>query len=571
MTFNDLKKNLKKDTGDLPKLRVALLGDTATQLISIAIKGYAIENGYSIDLFDADYNQIEQLILDPSSDLYSFNADYIIIYQSSQKLLQRYNKSDSKHLLAGERLSFVKTACSLIKAPIIYVNYPELDDNIFGNYANKTEISFIFQLRKINYDLMVLSTTQANLHICDLSFIQNHAGREKMFDPSLYATADMALSIDIIPSFVAQAMNIIWAMEGKIKKCLIIDLDNTIWGGIIGDDGIENIQLGSLGIGKVYSEFQWWIKKLKDRGIIIAVCSKNDKETAEEPFEKHPDMVLKLDDISVFIANWENKADNIRHIQSILNIGFNSMVFLDDNPFERNLVRENLPEVTVPELPEDPAFYLEYLSKLNLFETTSYSEADQERTKQYQTEAKRVLAKEKFTNEADFLKSLNMISEISGLDKFTIPRIAQLSQRSNQFNLRTVRYSEDDLIRMEKDPSYKLYSFTLKDKFGDNGLIAVVVLKKEDPHILFIESWFMSCRVLKRGMESFILNRIVEYAKENNIIEVSGEYIPSPKNQQVANLYPSFGFTEIVNNKYHLKVSDYTENENYIQINYENR
>jgi FkbH-like protein len=320
--------------------------------------------------------------------------------------------------------------------------------------------------------------------------------------------------------------------------------DNTLWGGVIGDDGLENLQLGhGLGIGKAFTEFQHWIKTLKNRGIIIAICSKNNEETAREPFIKHPEMVLKLDDISVFVANWDNKADNIRHIQSILNIGFDSMVFLDDNPAERAIVRENIPGITVPELPEDPADYLEYLYGLNLFETASYSTEDAERTKQYQVEAERVSLQKTFANKADFLKSLDMVSEVTGFDAFNIPRVAQLSQRSNQFNLRTIRYTEADAARLAADSRYQTFSFTLEDKFGDNGLICVVILEKQDAKTLFIDTWFMSCRVLKRGMENFTLNTIVDYARENGFKRIIGEYIATAKNKMVEGHYPGLGFT----------------------------
>ena len=327
---------------------------------------------------------------------------------------------------------------------------------------------------------------------------------------------------------------------------MVLDLDNTVWGGVVGDDGWENIQVGhGLGIGKAFSEFQQWVKKLKNRGIIICVCSKNDEDKAKEPFEKNPEMVLKLDDISVFVANWENKADNIRTIQGILNIGFDSMVFLDDNPFERNMVRENVPGVTVPELPDDPGEYLEYLYSLNLFETASYSSADKDRTKQYQLEAQRVSTAKKFTNEADFLKSLEMVSEVSNFNSFNNPRVAQLSQRSNQFNLRTVRYTEDQITAIEKDPKQKGFAFTLEDKFGDNGLIAVVILEEKEPEALFIDTWFMSCRVLKRGMENFTLNTIVAWAKENGYKKIIGEYIPTLKNGMVSEHYTVLGFNKL--------------------------
>ena len=309
------------------------------------------------------------------------------------------------------------------------------------------------------------------------------------------------------------------------------------------------------------------MKKLKNRGIIIAVCSKNDEGKAKEPFEKNPEMVLKLDDIAVFVANWENKADNIRTIQRTLNIGFDSMVFLDDNPFERNMVREHVSGVTVPELPEDPGDYLEYLYTLNLFETASFSEGDKDRTKQYQIEAKRVSLQQSFTNEAEFLKSLDMVSEVKGFDKFNTPRVAQLSQRSNQFNLRTVRYTEAEIAAIESDLHYATFSFTLVDRFGDNGLICVIILEKQDTETLFINTWFMSCRVLKRGMENFTLNTLVDYARSNGFKRIIGEYLPSAKNQMVEEHYPHLGFSKIEGTnaaKYVLDVEMYEEKECYI-------
>jgi FkbH-like protein len=364
-------------------------------------------------------------------------------------------------------------------------------------------------------------------------------------------------------------MDIVCAVKGQFKKCLILDLDNTVWGGVIGDDGLEGIQLGhGLGIGKAFTEFQMWVKKLKQRGIIICVASKNNEDTAKEPFEKHPDMVLKLDDIAVFQANWETKVDNIRTIQSILNIGFDSMVFLDDNPFERNMVRDNIKGITVPEMPEDPAEYLEYLYSLNLFETASYSNLDKDRTKQYQVEAQRVSLSKTFTNEADFLKSLNMVSVVSGFTKFNTPRVAQLSQRSNQFNLRTIRYTDADIEALANDPNVIDLSFTLEDKFGDNGLIAVIIMKPLDKETLFVDTWFMSCRVLKRGMENFTLNTMVEKAKAAGYKKIVGEYLPTPKNKMVEEHYTGLGFSPIKgapSAQFELDVEKYQNRECYIE------
>ena len=573
-TFQELKKITKHMPADLPAIKVALTGDTATQFLATAIRGTGAERGYQIDLFEAEYNQVERQFLDPSSELYQTDADFIVLFQSTHKLGEKHSllSPSQQESLAEERLAFVASVCEnpmLASKKIICLNYPEIEDTVFGSYATKVTSSFTYQVRKLNMGLMDLSQRYANLFICDIAGLQNKLGRDMMFAPNVYVSTEMVLSIDALPYVASRVMDIICAIKGQFKKCLILDLDNTVWGGVIGDDGLEGIQLGhGLGIGKAFTEFQMWVKKLKQRGVIICVASKNNEETAKEPFEKHPDMVLKLEDIAVFQANWETKVDNIRTIQRILNIGFDSMVFLDDNPFERNIVRENIPGITVPELPQDPGEYLEYLYSLNLFETASYSQADKDRTKQYQVEAQRVSLQKTFSNEADFLKSLDMTSVVSGFNKFNTPRVAQLSQRSNQFNLRTVRYTEADIEALGQNPDVIDLSFTLEDKFGDNGLIAVIIMKKQDEETLFIDTWFMSCRVLKRGMEDFTLNTMVEAAREKGYKRIVGEYLPTPKNKMVENHYPSLGFQKLEGTptaQYVLDVEQYQPRENYIK------
>ena len=568
-TFQQLKKNLKNDFSLLKPIRLAVLGDTATQFLTQAIKGCGYEKALDLQIWEADFNQIEQQISDYQSDLYSFNPEIVIIFQSTHKLLSKYNKlkPEAHSLLASTSLNGIEKMivdlASQTEAKIIYYNYTEIDDAVFGNFAQKTESSFLFQLRKLNYELMDFAAKNPNFYLCDLSSIQNQIGKAAFFQSAIYINTEMVLSLDALPLIASRTIDIIETLNGKFKKCVILDLDNTTWGGIIGDDGIENIQIGDLGIGKAFTEFQYWIKKLKNRGVIVTVCSKNTESVAKEPFEKHPDMVLRLDDISVFVANWENKADNIRYIQNILNIGFDSMVFLDDNPFERNMVRENLPLVTVPELPDDPAEYLEYLYTLNLFETVSFSEEDSERTKRYQIEAERRKVLEKFTNEDDFLKSLAMVSLVEPFTKFNTPRVAQLSQRSNQFNLRTIRYTDATIEKIALSENHFTFTFTLEDKYGDNGLIGVIILNQENDKIAFIDSWFMSCRVLKRSMENFILNSIVEFCNQKGIEIVKGEFIPTAKNEMVANHYLNLGF-EKNNSLWELKIADYVPKITYI-------
>jgi len=570
LTFNQLKRNAKLQPEGLKRLKLAVLGDSATQFVAQSIRGAGIEASLDIDVLDADFNQIDQQILDVTSELYAFMPDFVLLFQATHKLLQKYNKLESAERIAFAEQTIehmhqlVNTLKANSNATIIVCNFTEEDDRVFGQYASKTSNSFIYQLRKLNVLLQEEAERTSGLFICDLSAIQNAIGRERFWSPSVYINTEMTVSLDALPYFAVAVVQILSATQGKIKKCVILDLDNTLWGGVIGDDGIENIQIGQLGIGKAFTEFQYYIKKLQQRGIILAVCSKNNENTAKEPFEKHPDMVLRLSDIAVFIANWNNKVDNIRKIQSILNIGFDSMVFIDDNPFERNIVRENIPSITVPEMPEDPALYVDFLAELNLFETASYSDEDAKRTEQYQKEAERAVFQESFTNEDDFLKSLNMLSVTKPFDSFSIPRVAQLSQRSNQFNLRTVRYNEEDIKRIAASDKHLTLSFTLEDKFGDNGLICAVILEKQDDKTLFIDTWFMSCRVLKRGMENYTLNSIVELAKSSGYETIIAEYKPTPKNAMVADHYPRLGFTSIAEHRWQLVLNDFHPRNNYI-------
>lgn len=571
MIFNELKKNLKKDFSSFKKLKLALLGDSSTQLLSQAIRGTGYGMKLDINIYEADFNKVDQEILDLSSELYSFQPDVTLIFESGHKLLQKFNKtkSDSRIDFANTQFNRINQLIDVlqknIETKVFCFNYPEIDDRVFGNFANKVQASFIFQQRKLNFLLSEFSLKNAGLNICDISTIQNTLGRNKLFSPSIYINTEFVISIDALPLVAESIVQMIAVLQGRILKCIILDLDNTIWGGVIGDEGIENIQIGQLGIGKAFTEFQYWLKKLEQRGIILCVCSKNFESVAKEPFEKHPDMVLRLKDIGVFIANWENKVDNIKLIQKILNIGFDSMVFIDDNPFERNMVSQSIPAITIPELPTDPAEYLEYLYGLNLFETASYSLEDGYRTELYQKEAVRIVAQSSFNDENDFLKSLNMISEVKAFDSFSIPRVAQLSQRSNQFNLRTIRYDEADLKLISDQKRFKTFSFNLEDKFGDNGLICAVILVEKESDELFIDTWFMSCRVLKRGMENFVLNIIVDSAYKNGYNTIIGEYLATEKNGLVKDHYKNLGF-HLEHGYWLLKTTMYRVRECFIKI-----
>jgi FkbH-like protein len=569
LSFNHLKLNLKKDFSAQKKTKISILSENSGQLLAQAIKGYGYECGYNAEINYCGYDEIDIQVFEPQSQLNTFLSEYILIFPSVQKLQKIfYSKTleEKESFAEGEVFrikSWIDTLNEKSTAKIILANFLEINDAVFGNYSSKTRTSFIYQLRKINFQLMDLSQKNPNLFINDIVSLQNLCGLPFILDNKFYINSDIVFSIDFLPYLAKNTWDIVKSINGKIVKCLILDLDNTLWGGIIGDDGIESIQIGNLGIGKAFSELQSWFKQLKERGILLAVCSKNTENIAKEPFEKHPEMVLRMEDFAVFVANWESKVDNLRYIQSILNIGFDSMVFLDDNPVERNVVLENIKDIIVPDLPEDPSDYLTVLKSLNLFECASFTREDTVRTNQYRDEVKRVLYQKTFFNEGQYLNSLNMLGRVEGFNQFNIPRVSQLSQRSNQFNLRTKRYSETEIRSIASSSNHLCFAFYLSDKFGDHGLISVVILKKTDADELFIDTWLMSCRVLKRSMEDFILNSIAEAGRREKYKKVIGEYIQTPKNGIVASLYRELGFVQ-TGKYWELDIYDYLPKETFI-------
>jgi len=570
LAYSTLVKKLKQETAGFKALNVAVLADFASQHYVKALRASLIDIRINATVWEADYNSIDSSIISEHSELYQTRFDYIILIPSAQKLNKEFGHYTPQPVFAEAKLQqtkhLVEILTSRTAARIIFTNYHELDDYVFGNYANKTPHSFLFQIRKFNFGLMQLAVDFSNLFIADAQSLYCSQGDAFAFDPKLYVHGDLIYSLDFIAMLTQSTSKIIAAIEGNFKKCVVVDLDNTMWGGIIGDDGIENIQISDLGIGKAFTGLQNWLLSLKNRGIILAVSSKNTDSIAREVFEKHPGMTLRMSDISVFAVNWETKVDNIRFIQSILNIGFDSMVFLDDNPFERDIVRQHIADITVPELPEDPAEYLSYLQSLNLFETASFSLEDSSRTKQYQEEAGRMELQKSFVNEEEFLASLNMRALIKPVDSFTCPRVAQLTQRSNQFNLRTVRYTDDGVKKIMVNPDFKTITISLSDKYGDYGLISSVFLEKKSSEILFIDTWIMSCRVLKREVEWLVLNEIVKTAAESGFKYIDSEYLATPKNEMVKDHYSKLGFEEKeVAGKYRLSVEDYSAKKGFIQ------
>lgn len=563
ITLPYLKKmaSLPIDSG-LPRYRVALLGDCSTQHIATSIRGFSALQGMNVEMFEADYNQIIPQITDTRSELYDFAPQAVIIFMCTEVLYEKYCATPMSERDGFSELIFNEIVCNWDRLErnfgkrinILQTLFAEYDDRVFGNFGARVSRSFIYQLRRLNFLISErVSTEYKSVYTIDLQSIlcrYSEFGR----DDKLYNIAKIPFSTECIPKIAEGIVGVVKALCGKITKCVILDLDNTLWGGVIGDDGINGIQIGELGIGHAFTEFQMWLKELKTRGIILAVCSKNDEKIAKEPFISHPDMILSLDDISVFTANWNDKPSNIRDIQRVLNIGFDSMVFIDDNPFEREAVRLLIPEITVPEMPDDPSEYVDFLRNANLFEAATFSDEDIERTSLYKAEICRSESISNYDSYNKYLEELKMIAENGAFYDFLYPRIAQLTQRSNQFNLRTVRYTETDISEIATNHDFVTRYFKLKDRFGDNGLISVVIMKKISSDSLFIDTWVMSCRVLKRGMEEYIINKIVEIARGLRCRYIVGEYIKTPKNSMVENVYLILNFESESNNIYKLDV-----------------
>jgi FkbH-like protein len=551
-------------------MKIAILGNYATQFLYKPLVKNLRSNIEDLEVYHAEFNVVDLEFVDSKSQLFLFKPDYIVWHESTLQLRDSFYETvvqdrssfaNSYYLRINQYLKKIKD--SLPRTIIIFPDHNLLfNDNVYGNYSTKVTSSWDFQIQKINYQLNELALELPTFYPTKSKPTE---WSDIITDYSLVVNAELHFTPNYLQWLSNSISNTILTFYGKFNKCVILDLDNTLWGGIIGDDGLENIHIGTLGIGKAFTRFQKWLKELKNRGIILAVCSKNEESIAKMPFLQHPEMVLKLDDIAVFMANWNSKADNINQIQKILNIGFDSIVFLDDNPAEREIVRNFLPEVCVPELPADPANYLPFLISQNLFETTSYTENDTSRTKQYQEEAKRVELSQSITNMDDYLKSLNMKVKIQPFQDIDIERIAQLTQRSNQFNLRTIRYTTNEIIEIQKDSTYLTASVALEDKFGTYGLISAVIIKIDEKQA-YIDTWIMSCRVLKRGVEATLLNYVVAQLMNLNVTQLNGEYIPTVKNELVRNLLANLGMSLESPNNYQLSLKEYSPLASHIQI-----
>jgi FkbH-like protein len=528
--------------------RVAVLGFCTTQYYTAVLRGLGTASGFPVVTFEPEYNTVHQTVLNPESPLYSFGPDFVVVLTAVQGLRNVLLSVDvTERPQAAEReaqqlVSIVERAAEIPGATVVVNELVTPYERAWGNLTTRIEGSLPNVVQQLNKRLRRLAAEKENIYTVDTDYIASWVGKRAWFDERLWFYSKSFCHPEVLPQVAGQALDIFRAVKGKGVKCIALDLDNVLWGGIIGEDGLEEIRLGELHEGEAFVQFQIWLKELRARGIVLGVCSKNDEEKALEPFRRHRDMVLTESDISCFIANWDDKAENLRQLASRLNIGLDSIVFLDDSPFERNLVRDLLPEVCVPEMPADPAEFVPYLEALNLFEATQFSDEDRKRADFYRDDVLRETEQARFADVDEYLVSLDMEAEFERFDAHHLPRITQLVQRTNQFNLTTIRHSPAELKLFAEDPDYFPYYVTLTDRFGDNGLVSVVIAKREGD-ALDIVTWLMSCRVISRRLEEFVLDHLVQAARDAGVTSLHGRYVETKKNGLVSAHYEKLGFT----------------------------
>jgi FkbH-like protein len=532
------------------RTKIAVLGSFTTHQLVSLFELYLGAGRVAAEVYEADYGTFRQELLDPESELYRFEPDVIVLATSGRDLGHRpelgADRPAVQRKVEAELADWTllwRTAHERLGCQIIQNNFDTPPWRTLDNLEMRHPASLGRYVTLINLALQDAAPPYVTIH--DIDHLSATWGRWEWGDERFYHHAKLPCSPEHLVDYAHSLASLILAQLGVVKKCLVLDLDNTLWGGVIGDDGLGGIRLGQ---GDPESEsfvaFQRYVKGLRLRGVILAVCSKNTDSIAREVFQKHPEMVLRLDDIACFVANWDDKASNLARIAEQLNIGLNSLVFVDDNPAERAIVRQLRPEVAVPELPLDPSGYVMALERQRYFQPLALSTEDLKRTDYYLADSARQAAESTAEDLDAFLQSLEMTARIGPIEPATLDRSAQLIQRSNQFNLTTRRHSAADLQAMMSDPSWVTRTVSLRDRFGDNGLISVLLAKIVGA-VLEVDTWLMSCRVLKRGVEQFLLNHLCEFAGAKGLRAVRGEYIPTAKNGLVRDHYANLGFTQL--------------------------
>ena len=556
---------------EYPSINISVLRNITIEPIETSLRFHSYGLGYDSKIQFGEYDNILQDAVGKNDNLLNANTDCVLIYNYlenlSWDLARNYASLNSERESAEvERIS--KNIRSIIhgvrnqtNAMILWHNfnmplYPSL-----GIYDFQRRDGQYQTIRRINENVADFCQSVNDCFIIDMDVLISRIGYRKFFDLRYWHIGKAPYSTEALCEIANEDFKYIRSLKGKNKKCIVLDCDNTLWGGIVGEDGMSGIKLGKTHPGSSYYEFQQEVVNLYNRGIIITICSKNNDEDVWEIIRKHPNMLVKEHHISSAQINWNDKATNIKKIATDLNIGLDSIVFIDDSEFEIELVKKALPEVEVIHLPAGrTSEYRDILAGCGFFEALTISDEDKKRGKLYREEAIRRDLQSKYDDINDFYKSLEMDVEITYADEFSVPRIAQLFQRTNQFNLTTKRYTETDVRKMLKENMTKVVYIKLSDKYGDYGIVGVCIVKLKDKDAL-IDSFLLSCRVIGRKVEGVFLSNILKMIRGNGYHIVIGEYCPTKKNKQVESFYVGFGFKEIVNDMnsqkkiYHFDIS----------------
>ena len=532
-------------------VRLAILGSSTTVHLPAPIRIAALRRNIHVTIHEGEYGQYLQELADVDSELHRFRPDVVLL------------AFDARHVTAGldamadgpaadaaldalrDRIRQCWTlARETLGAVVIQQTVLPVLPPLLGSNEQRLAGSPSRLIARLNAALRT-DADAAGVHLLAIDEVAANDGIAEWHDPVLWHRAKQEVSPVAGPVYGDLVGRLLAALQGRSAKCLVLDLDNTLWGGVIGDDGLEGIAIGQgSALGEAFLSVQHYAKSLAQRGVILAVCSKNDEANALSAFEKHPEMLLRRSDISCFVANWDDKATNLRRIARELNIGIDSLVFLDDNPFERNLVRAELPEVGVPEIPDDdPALMPGILAAGGYFESVSITDEDRARTLQYAANTERAAAMgASATDLPGYLRSLEMKLIWRRFDRIGLGRIVQLINKTNQFNLTTQRKTEEQVLAIMADPRSFGLQIRLVDRFGDNGIIAIVIGRVDEAWECHIDTWLMSCRVLGRGVEEATLALLAEQARALDGVALVGHYLPTAKNGMVSGHYEKLGF-----------------------------
>ena len=548
------KKSLKKQLleGDKKFLEknIAILGGSTTSNIKLIMELFLLNNGIKPTFYESEYNKYWEDAMFPNPELEAFKPDVIFIHTSNKNIINYPKLTNTKEevdqILDNEYKKFYsmwETLQRKYHCPIIQNNFDYPIYRLLGN-KDATDIhGKVNYITRLNLKFAEYAEEHQNFFINDLNYQSAQYGLDNWADPFYWYMYKYAVAVPAIPTFSYQVASIIKAIFGKNKKGFVLDLDNTLWGGIVGDDGVENLMIGEeTADAEAYTDFQKYLKEHKDMGIILNVDSKNEEENAIAGLN-HVDGVLRPDDFIIIKANWDPKSKNFKEIAHNLNLGEDSLVFVDDNPAEREIINQDLPMVSTPAMNEVYR-YIQTIDHSNFFEVTNISKEDLKKNEMYKENAQRMELLESFDNYDDYLKSLNMKAEIDNFKPVYMARIAQLTNKSNQFNLTTKRYTQAEIEEVNEDKVHITLYGKLEDKFGDNGVVSVVIgsIKKKT---LDIDLWIMSCRVLKRDMEFAMMDELVAKCKEKGITEIIGHYYPTAKNGMVKDFYSLQGFEKI--------------------------